>query len=71
MQLSGLGTKNVRGQGEPLTGAYHKVVELRGPGHELRFALSHADFHKSSVLAGLGLPHLTYYPVEKISRSEV
>lgn len=47
------------------SGTYHEVVELRRSGHELWLALGHADFHKSGVLAGLGLPHLTHDPEEK------
>lgn len=54
------------------SGSYHEVVELRRPGHELRLALGHADFHKSGMLAGLGLPHLTHDPEGKIpTRSRV
>ena len=41
---------------------YHEVIELRGPGHELRPTHSHTDLHKAGVLAGLGLPHLTHDP---------
>lgn len=62
---NGPGSKDLQGPGDLLAGSYHKIVELWRPGHELWFALSHTDLHKSSVLAGLGLPHLTYYPVEK------
>lgn len=41
---------------------HHEVVELRGPGHELRPTHGHTDFHEAGVLAGLGLPHLTHDP---------
>lgn len=55
-----------------LSGTYHEVVELRRPGHELGLALGHTDFHKSGVLAGLGLPHLTHDPEGKTpTRSRV
>lgn len=43
---------------------HHEVVELRGAGHELGPAHSHADLHEARVLAGLGLPHLTHDPAE-------
>lgn len=54
--------KEFRAKENFFSGTYHEVVELRRPGHELWLALSHADFHKSGVLAGLGLPHLTHDP---------
>lgn len=41
---------------------HHEVIELRGPGHELRPTHGHTDLHEAGVLAGLGLPHLTHDP---------
>ena len=41
---------------------HHEVIELRGPGHELRPTHGHTDLHEAGVLAGLGLPHLTHNP---------
>jgi hypothetical protein len=41
---------------------HHEIIELRGAGHELWSTHSHTDLHKSRVLAGLCLPHLTHNP---------
>lgn len=57
--------EDLQGPGYLPAGSYHEVVELWRPGHELGFAFGHTDLHESSMLARLGLPHLTYYPVKE------